>query len=150
MAAAAAWPFSMLRTASTTFAPAPASAEGAARPMPLLAPVTMTVRPVMSGTWALLEVVMDNNVGAAGAYRLRMASTSLRGPPVEHLSVAERVAAGQAARGRGAARSGGASRTAGQHPRGRSRADPLRAHARLPVRVLPGRGADHGQRSGWH
>jgi hypothetical protein len=30
--------------------------------MPLLAPVTMTVRPVMSGIWALLEVVMDNNV----------------------------------------------------------------------------------------
>jgi hypothetical protein len=30
--------------------------------MPLLAPVTITLRPVMSGICALLEVVMGNNV----------------------------------------------------------------------------------------
>ena len=30
--------------------------------MPLLAPVTITVRPVMSGIWKLVEVVMDNKV----------------------------------------------------------------------------------------
>jgi hypothetical protein len=30
--------------------------------MPLLAPVTITQRPVMSGTWNVAEVVMDNNV----------------------------------------------------------------------------------------
>ena len=30
--------------------------------MPLLAPVTITVRPVMSGMCVVLEVVMGNNV----------------------------------------------------------------------------------------
>ncbi len=30
--------------------------------MPLLAPVMITVRPLMSGIGVLLEVVMDNNV----------------------------------------------------------------------------------------
>jgi hypothetical protein len=30
--------------------------------MPLLAPVTITLRPVRSGSWSLLEVVIDNNV----------------------------------------------------------------------------------------
>jgi hypothetical protein len=33
--------------------------------MPLLAPVTMTVRPVISGMLEEEKVVMDNNVGAA-------------------------------------------------------------------------------------
>ncbi len=60
--AAAARPFSTERTASTTRAPAPASAEAAARPMPLLAPVTITVRPAMSGREEELEVVMEHNV----------------------------------------------------------------------------------------
>ncbi len=60
--AAARSPFSSERTASTTRAPAPASALAAARPMPLLAPVTITVRPVMSGREVELEVVMGNNV----------------------------------------------------------------------------------------
>ena len=32
--------------------------------MPLLAPVTITVRPVMSGMSVVLEVVMGNNVDA--------------------------------------------------------------------------------------
>jgi hypothetical protein len=36
----------------------------AARPMPLLAPVTMTVVPVMSGMLEVEKVVMDNNVDA--------------------------------------------------------------------------------------
>jgi hypothetical protein len=30
--------------------------------MPLLAPVTMTMRPVMSGIWRVLEVGIGNNV----------------------------------------------------------------------------------------
>jgi hypothetical protein len=30
--------------------------------MPLLAPVMITLRPVMSGSWVLLQVVMDDNV----------------------------------------------------------------------------------------
>ena len=55
-------PCRVSRTASTTAAPAPALALAAARPMPLLAPVTMAVRPVMSGRKAVLEVVMGNNV----------------------------------------------------------------------------------------
>jgi hypothetical protein len=53
----------VLRTASTTRAPAPARADAAARPMPLLAPVTIAVRPAMSGREVELEVVMPNNVG---------------------------------------------------------------------------------------
>ncbi len=60
--AAAARPFSGERTASTTRAPAPASALAAARPIPLLAPVITAVRPVMSGREVELEVVMGNNV----------------------------------------------------------------------------------------
>jgi len=62
VAAAAALPFSVLRTANTTRAPAPASARAAASPMPLLAPVTITVLPVMPGTSATLKVVIENNV----------------------------------------------------------------------------------------
>src|SRR5271156_461483 len=77
MAAAAALPLSVSRTARTTCAPAPASIEAAARPMPLLAPVTTTVRSLMSGRWALLEVVMGNNVvhdnNAVNVYLLRYA-----------------------------------------------------------------------------
>jgi hypothetical protein len=30
--------------------------------MPLLAPVTITLRPVMSGMWVVLEVAISNNV----------------------------------------------------------------------------------------
>ena len=55
-------PLSRSRTARTTWAPAPASARAAARPMPLLAPVTITVRPVMSGMSVRLESSHDNNV----------------------------------------------------------------------------------------
>ena len=61
---AAASPLSVLRTARTTRAPWSASAVAAARPMPLLAPVTMTVLPVISGMEDAEKVVMDNNVGA--------------------------------------------------------------------------------------
>ena len=43
-------PFSALRTARITCAPAAASRSAASRPVPLLAPVTTTVRPVWSGT----------------------------------------------------------------------------------------------------
>ena len=62
--AAASRPLSRLRTARTTWAPAAASAVAAARPMPLLAPVTMTVVPVMSGMLEVEKVVMGNNVDA--------------------------------------------------------------------------------------
>ena len=47
--AAAASPLSRLRTASTTCAPLAARSRAATRPMPLLAPVTITVRPFRSG-----------------------------------------------------------------------------------------------------
>ena len=62
--AAAALPLSVLRTASTTRAPSAASALAAARPMPLLAPVTMTVRPLNVGMSWVEKVVMGNNVVA--------------------------------------------------------------------------------------
>ena len=62
--AAAALPLSVSRTARTTWAPAPASARAVARPMPLLAPVTITLRPVMSGISLVVQVVMSNNVDA--------------------------------------------------------------------------------------
>src|SRR5580693_2487140 len=63
MPAAAARPFSVSRTASVTWAPAPDRARAAARPIPLLAPVMITVRPVMSGrSWAEAKVVISNNV----------------------------------------------------------------------------------------
>jgi AcrR family transcriptional regulator len=65
IAAAAARPRSRSRTASTVRAPARASACAAARPMPLLAPVTIAVRPVMSGMSAAVKVVMANNVDDA-------------------------------------------------------------------------------------
>ena len=64
IAAAAVSPFAVSRTARTTRAPAPANARAAARPMPLLAPVTITLRPVMSGRFWTPKVVMDNNVGS--------------------------------------------------------------------------------------
>ena len=62
MPAAAAAPLAVSRTASTTRAPAPASAWAAARPIPELAPVTIAVRPERSGRSVVLHVVMDNNV----------------------------------------------------------------------------------------
>src|ERR1700712_566291 len=46
----AASPRSVERTASTTWAPAPASRAAASSPVPLLAPETTAVRPVRSGT----------------------------------------------------------------------------------------------------
>ena len=63
VASAAARPFAMSRTANTTRAPAPARARAVANPMPLLAPVTITVRPLMSGTSAISNVVIAYNVG---------------------------------------------------------------------------------------
>src|SRR5258708_19337734 len=91
IAAAAARPLPASRTASTTRAPATASACAVARPMPLLAPVTITVRLVISGMFAALKVVMSNNVGAANKdvnayiwrYRVRHGRSSLpsRQPP---------------------------------------------------------------------
>jgi hypothetical protein len=62
VAAAAALPFSVLRTAKTTRAPVAASAWAAAWPMPLLAPVTIAVVPVRSGMSATVKVVIGNNV----------------------------------------------------------------------------------------
>jgi hypothetical protein len=55
-------PFAVLRAASTTRAPAAASARAVACPMPLLAPVTITVLPVMPGMSAALKVVIGHNV----------------------------------------------------------------------------------------
>src|SRR5207237_9548737 len=42
-------PFSTLRHPSTTLAPAPASSRAATRPIPLFAPVTITLRPAWLG-----------------------------------------------------------------------------------------------------
>src|SRR5207244_9406871 len=46
---AAVSPFSLLRHPSTTLAPARASSRAATSPMPLFAPVTMTLRPAWLG-----------------------------------------------------------------------------------------------------
>jgi hypothetical protein len=46
-----------------TRAPLAASARAANWPMPLSEPVTITVRPDMSGIDAVEKVVIDNNVG---------------------------------------------------------------------------------------
>jgi hypothetical protein len=62
MAPAAALPFSMLRTASTTRAPAPARAAAVACPMPLLAPVTIAVLPFRSGMSVTLKVAITKKV----------------------------------------------------------------------------------------
>ncbi len=51
-------PFAVLRQASTTGAPRPASARAVASPSPLLAPVTTTVRPVWSGMSAAVQFGM--------------------------------------------------------------------------------------------
>ena len=80
---------------------------------------------------------------------------------VPHLSVAERVAHGKAARAevprsshavyeppRRRAGPGQTARTPGKDARARARPDPLRAHARLAVYVLSGSRPDHGQRPG--
>src|SRR5881409_3479699 len=66
MPAAARSPLAVSRTASVTRAPARASSRAAMRPIPLLAPVTTTVRPSRLGRSAAvhLEEVMDGNVDA--------------------------------------------------------------------------------------
>ena len=85
------------------------------------------------------------------------------GKVVPHLTVAERVARGKAARSGGAAveprrlhpgRATGPTRSrcsrARPHAGARAGADPLRPDAGLAVHVLPRRGADHGRRPGRH
>ena len=64
--AAASRPRRSSRTASTTRAPARPSSRAAASPMPLLAPVTTTVRPACEGRslGVHFDVVMGNNVAA--------------------------------------------------------------------------------------
>jgi hypothetical protein len=57
MPAAARWPFSVLRTARTTRAPARASSRAVTRPRPLEAPVTTTVRPDWSASSAAVHFV---------------------------------------------------------------------------------------------
>jgi hypothetical protein len=54
----AASPFWMSRQASTTLAPARASSRAATSPMPLLAPVTIAVRPVWSGICSVLHFAL--------------------------------------------------------------------------------------------
>ena len=50
------WPAS--RTASTTWAPASASARAVGSPMPLLAPVMMTIRPCCEGRSAAVHPIV--------------------------------------------------------------------------------------------
>src|ERR1700724_3741934 len=59
MPSATACPLTGLRTASTTWAPAWASASAVALPSPLVAPVTMNVLPVKSGRSAAVQFVTD-------------------------------------------------------------------------------------------
>src|ERR1700712_5291668 len=61
--AAAALPFSRLRTATITVAPTLASSLAVTSPRPLLAPVTMTVRPANVGRWAAVQSLMRRSVG---------------------------------------------------------------------------------------
>src|SRR5262249_15369528 len=53
----AACPFCRLRQAITTWAPRCASSRAVLRPRPLLAPVTIAVRPLWSGICSLLQVL---------------------------------------------------------------------------------------------
>ena len=62
MVAAAASPLAWSRTASTTVAPALASAAAAAWPMPLLAPVMITVLPARSGMWSVVKGAIGSAV----------------------------------------------------------------------------------------
>ena len=62
---AAASPFSVLRHASVTAAPARASSRAAIRPMPLLAPVTTAVRPLWSGMWLACQPLTSATVDEA-------------------------------------------------------------------------------------
>ncbi len=85
MVAAASSPFSVLRQARTTWAPTRASSRAVTRPNPLLAPVTMTVRPANEGRSAAVQLMAAHSkVGrlAQGSYftetakPLMIASTS--------------------------------------------------------------------------
>ena len=58
MPAAAALPLSRLRTATMTLAPTRASSRAVTSPRPLLAPVTMTVRPENEGRSAAVQSLM--------------------------------------------------------------------------------------------
>ena len=84
---------------------------------------------------------------------------SSRPTPVPHFTPAERAARGKAARaelprsahaavgaGAGTQRPGGRARGASADAAARTRADPLRAHARVAVRLLPRRRAPDGGR----
>ena len=86
---------------------------------------------------------------------------SSRPKPVPHFTPAERAARGKAARSElprsahgdwepapGRRRPGRAARGAGADAAARARADPVRAHARLAVRVLPRRRVSDGGRPG--
>src|SRR5215210_8248940 len=95
-------PLSMLRTASTTWAPTRASSVAVARPMPLVAPVITTVRPPWPGrSWGVHplmvegvpvsalrepppfhEVAVDDEVAPVGGDHLPVAPADrLRRPP---------------------------------------------------------------------
>src|SRR5690349_5252270 len=62
MVSAAAVPFSRLRTATVTLAPTRASSRAVTRPSPLLAPVTITLRPVNEGRSALVHPLMPTTL----------------------------------------------------------------------------------------
>src|SRR5882757_639387 len=59
---AAASPLAVLRTASTTLAPTRASSRAVTSPRPLLAPVTMTVRPANEGRSAAVHSLMGQSL----------------------------------------------------------------------------------------
>ena len=95
---------------------------------------------------------------ATPAKRTRAATKPGAAPAVPHLSVAERVARGKAAREEvprsshavfeplgGSRRPGRAARAPGEDARAGAGADPLRPDARLAVHVLSRGRADHGQ-----
>ncbi len=62
MPAAAALPLSTLRTARMVRAPTRASSRAVTRPSPLLAPVTMTVRPAKEGRSAAVQSLMPDTL----------------------------------------------------------------------------------------
>ena len=95
----------------------------------------------------------DPRWGGSSGRRRRPRRRRLRRPPGRARGAAPRVAAASTRAGRPPARParpGRAARAAGDDPRARARADPVRAHAGVAVHVLPRRGAHHGVRPRRH
>ena len=77
MVAAASSPLPVLRHARTTWAPTRASSRAVTRPNPLLAPVTMTVRPANDGKSAAVQL-MPTTLGGQGQRRAAYFSLTLK------------------------------------------------------------------------